>query len=89
MIPYLKEEYGNLSSVYSFDRHISTAISNARYNIATMINATDERMIFTSSGSEGNITAIMGFLKYNFLKKNIITTKVEQASVLETMKYLE
>lgn len=46
-------------------------------------------MIFTSSGSEGNITAIMGFLKYNFLKKNIITTKVEQASVLETMKYLE
>lgn len=89
MIPYLKEEYGNPSSIYSFGRTNKDAINNARYSIAKMINACDDNIMLTSGGSESNVTAIMSSLKYNPLKKHIITTKVEHVSVLETMKYLE
>ena len=89
MLPYLKEEYGNPSSTYSFGKNIKDEINKARENVARMLNTQSDNIIFTSCGSESNVTAIMSSIKVNPNKKHIITTKVEHASIMETMKYLE
>ena len=89
MLPYLKEEYGNPSSTYSFGKEVKEKINEARRNIARLINADENEIVFTSCASESNITAIMNAIKNNPDKKHIITTKVEHASIIETMKYLE
>ena len=89
MLPYLKEEYGNPSSIYSFGKNTKEQINKVRKNIAGLINAKETEIIFTSCASESNVTAIMNAVKNNPTKKHIITTKVEHASILETMKYLE
>ncbi len=87
MLPYLKEEYGNPSSTYGFG--IKEKINEARRNIAKLINAEENEIVFTSCASESNVTAIMNAIKNNPNKKHIITTKVEHASIMETMKHLE
>ncbi len=89
MIPYFKEQFGNPSSLYAFGKKVKEEIIKVRRNISTLINADIEEIIFTSSGSESNVTAIMSAVNQYPKKKHIITTKVEHASVLETMKYLE
>lgn len=89
MLPFLKEQYGNPSSTYSFGKNIKDEIENSRKNIAKLLNANEQEIIFTSCASESNVTAIMNAVKSNPTKKHIITTKVEHASIMETMKYLE
>lgn len=89
MLPYLKEQYGNPSSTYSFGKNIKEKITTIRKNIAKLINADYQEIIFTSCASESNTTAIMNAIKTNPTKNHIITTKVEHASILETCKYLE
>ena len=89
MLPFLKNDYGNPSSTYSFGKKVKEEINKSRQNIATLINAHEDEIIFTSCASESNVTAIMNAIKTNPDKKHIITTKVEHASILETMKHLE
>lgn len=89
MLPYLKEDYGNPSSIYSFGKSIKDKITDARRNVAKLINAKEDEIIFTSCASESNVTAIMSATKEYPNKRHIITTSVEHASIMETMKYLE
>ena len=89
MLPYLKNEYGNPSSIYSFGKETKKKIIDARRKIATLLNAEENEIVFTSCASESNVTAIMNAVKNNPDKKHIITTKVEHASIIETMKNLE
>ena len=65
MLPYLKEEYGNPSSTYSFGKTVKEQIKKARQNIAKLINAETDEIIFTSCASESNVTAIMNAIKNN------------------------
>lgn len=89
MLPYLNDNYGNPSSTYSFGKEIKDKINESRKNIAKLLNADENEIIFTSCASESNVTAIMNAVRNNPTKKHIITTKVEHASIMETMKYLE
>ncbi len=89
MLPYLKEEYGNPSSTYSFGKDVKEQVNKARENVSKLLNCNPDNIIFTSCGSESNVTAIMNAIKSNPNKKHIITTKVEHASIIETMGYLE
>lgn len=89
MLPYLKEQYGNPSSIYSFGREIKEEIIKVRKEVAKLLNASESEIIFTSCASESNVTAIMNAIRNNPTKKHLITTKVEHASILESMKYLE
>ena len=89
MLPYLKEEYGNPSSTYSSGKNIKDEINKARNNIARILKTNPENIIFTSCGSESNVAAIMSSIKVDPNKKHIITTKVEHASIMEMMNYLE
>lgn len=89
MLPFLKDDYGNPSSIYNFGKISKNAIDHSRNIISNYINAKNSEIIFTSCASESNVTAIMSAVKSNPNKRHIITSKVEHSSILETMKYLE
>ena len=90
MLPYLKDEYGNPSSIYDLAHKSNTAIKESREVIADFLGASDPKeIIFTSCGSESANMAIKGTLDVNRNKKHIITTKVEHPCVLNLYKELE
>ncbi len=88
MIPYLTEFYGNPSSMHTFGGQIYKNIQEARGNVARLIGAKPEEIIFTSCGTESDNTAIMSALYTNPQKKHIITTKVEHPAVLNFCKWV-
>ncbi len=90
MLPYLKGEYANPSSMYDFAKKPAAAIRDARVKVRDFFGAKDEKEIFfTSCGSESANMAIRGVLNCNKEKRHIITTKVEHPCVLNTYKYFE
>lgn len=90
MLPFLKEEYANPSSMYEFSIKSSNAIADARVKMKEFLGAKSEKeIIFTSCGSESANTAIKGAIACNKSKKHLITTKVEHPCVLNTYKSLE
>ena len=90
MLPYLKEEYANPSSMYTFATKAANAVKEARGKIKDFLGAKDEKEIFfTSCGSESANMAIKGALSCAKEKKHIITTKVEHPCVLNTYKEFE
>lgn len=91
MTPYLKDEFGNPSSIHSYGRAAKAALDTARERIASFIGAQPKEVTFTGGGSEGNNFAIKGVAFGTLRDKgnHLITTRVEHESVLETFKYLE
>lgn len=93
MLPYLKEEFGNPSSRhYTLAVNAEKAVEKARNQVAELINAKPEEIIFTSGASESNnfiIKGVADYMKYYEEKGNhIITSTVEHKSVLQTCKFL-
>lgn len=90
MIPYFSDKYANPSSKHEAGQQIRDAVEKSRKIIAKAINANPEEIIFTSGGTESNNFALKGLFFANYPGKNqIITTKIEHASILETCKWLE
>jgi cysteine desulfurase len=90
MIPYFNEFYGNASSNHDFGKTSKLAIDNARKQVANLINANENEIIFTSGATESINLALKGFVESNFEKGNhIITVKTEHKAVLSTCEYLE
>ena len=89
MMPYLKLEYGNPSSMYTIGRSAKRAIENARINVANLINANPNEIYFTSCGSESDNTALKGIAYKNREKGNhIIISKIEHPAILNSCKAL-
>lgn len=93
MLPYLKEEFGNPSSRhYTLAVNAEKAVEKAREQVASLINAKPNEIIFTSGASESNnfiIKGVADYMKYYEEKGNhIITSTVEHKSVLQTCKFL-
>ena len=91
MLRYLKERYGNPSSIHKFGRETSRAINLARKRVMEMIGASSPREItFTSGGTEANNLALKGMAKHiksKMPEKNmIITSSIEHDAVLEPCK---
>ena len=90
MVPFLKEGFGNPSSLHRFGRITSDAIQAARTQVANLIHAKPNEIIFTSSGTEANNFAIKGILASHKKKGNhIVTTQIEHFSVINPLKSLE
>ena len=92
MESYLKNEYGNPSSIYTKGQSAKNAVENARERIAQIIKVEPSEIIFTSCATESSNLAIKGVSFFRQLEKmgnHIITTKIEHPSVLNTVKYLE
>ncbi|EEH96780.1 cysteine desulfurase NifS [Clostridium sp. 7_2_43FAA] len=90
MMPYLTNQYGNPSSIYSFGRKSKKAIEKAREQIAATINAKKSEIYFTSGGTEADNWAIKGIAGYYKKKgKHIITSSIEHHAVINSCKRLE
>ncbi|MBU0506351.1 MAG: cysteine desulfurase NifS [bacterium] len=81
MLPFLKEYYGNPSSMYGLAEKSGTKIKEARQRVAALINASEDEIIFTSCGTESNNTAVHAALEKQPEKKHIITTRVEHPAI--------
>ena len=90
MLPYLQEEYGNASSLYSFGQKSAEALAGARETVARCINAQPREIIFTSGGSEADNQAIRSAAAWGAVKgkKHIISTAFEHHAVLHTLNKL-
>ena len=91
MLPYLKEEYGNPSSIYKKARTAKEALEKARDQVAKAIGAKSAtEVFFTGSGTEADNWALKGIFEAYANKGNhIITTAVEHHAILHTCEYLE
>lgn len=90
MLPYLRTNFGNPSSDYESGRQSKDAIEKARMQVANLIGASPEEIIFTSGGTESNNHAIRGAAFANAHKgRHIITSSVEHPAVAEVCKFLE
>ncbi len=89
MLPYLSEQYGNPSSMHSFGGLVGKAVADARAQVAELIGAQPDEILFTSCGSESDNTAIMAAIQSQPEKKHIVTTKVEHPAILNLAQYLE
>jgi len=81
MLPFLGERYGNPSSMHSFGGMIGRELKRARDHVAALIGADPQEIIFTSCGTEGDNTAIMGSLWAQPTKRRVVTTRVEHPAV--------
>lgn len=91
MLPYLTEEYGNPSSIYTLGRNSAIAVNKARHQVAQALGCEDSEVYFTSCGSESDNWAIKSTAKMMALKgkKHIITSVFEHHAVLHTMDSLK
>jgi len=90
MEPFFREHFGNPSSSHYYGSITRTAIEKARLQLAKLISAKPQEIIFTSGGTESNNMAIQGAAFANQHKgKHIITSSVEHPAVSEVCKYLE
>lgn len=90
MIPYLKEHFGNPSSLYAYGTEARKAVERAREQVADLLHCMPEEIVFTSGGTESNNFALKGAAFANRRKGNhIITSLVEHPAVVEVFSYLE
>lgn len=88
MIPFLKEYYGNPSSMHRLGRVSNKAVKKVRKQIADLISAEPEEILLTSGGTESNNTVLYGITHAN-QGNHIITSSIEHEAILEPCKKLE
>jgi cysteine desulfurase len=81
MLPYFSEFYGNPSSMHSFGGDVATKIKEARENVAKLIGASPDEIVFTSCGTESDGTAIRAAIESSPDKKHIVTSRVEHPAI--------
>jgi cysteine desulfurase len=93
MLPFMKQQYGNPSSIHRFGRETHRAIQLARKRVAEMVDASPREITFTSGGTEADNLALKGtalHVRNMTPKKNrIITSSIEHDAVLEPCEDLE
>lgn len=90
MMPFLKEQFGNPSSVHSFGREVKRYVEEAREKIADILGADAEEIFFTSGGTEADNLAITGAARALRGKgKHIITSAVEHHAVIDACTALK
>lgn len=87
MMPYLTNQFGNPSSIYSYGRESRMAIENARKSVAKTLNAHPAEIFFTSGGTESSNTAITASVR-DLGCKHIISSPIEHHATLHTVEHL-
>ena len=90
MLPFYKDKFGNPSSVHSEGRAARVSLDESREQVAELIGARPDEIVFTSGGSESNNFAILGVaLASSSQRRDIVTCEVEHAAILNPLKQLE
>lgn len=83
MLPYLRDYYGNPSSLYRFGSQVGKAIEKSREQVAALLGCHPEEVVFTSCGTESNNTAIESGLRVDRDRPDLVTTQVEHSAVVK------
>jgi cysteine desulfurase len=89
MIPFLREYWGNPSSMYVFGRQVGEHVDQARARVAALINAEPREIVFTSCGTESNNSAIHSALVTQPEKRHVLTTAVEHSANIKFCDLLQ
>lgn len=93
MLPYLREDFGNPSSIHGFGRRAKAALLEARDTVASWLSASPNEIVFTASGTEADNLAILGVVAAEEEearpRRHLVTSTVEHHAVLNAMKGLE
>ena len=90
MLPYLREEYGNASSIHRFGQRARAAVERARAQVAALIHSEPSEIVFTGGGTESDNLAVLGAVRQSGSpKKHVITSSIEHPAVLYTCRALE
>ena len=89
MMPYLTELYGNPSSMHTFGGQVGQAVSQARQEVADLLGASPDEIVFTSCGTESDSTAILSAIQTYPEKNHVVTTRVEHPAVKNLCDNLE
>ena len=90
MLPFLTNKFGNASSIHFFGQEARAAVDRARHQVAKIINARPNEIVFTSGGTEANNLAIRGLVEANEKHgKHIITSAIEHSAVMNVCESLE
>ena len=85
----LTQGWGNPSSLHEWGQRAATTLEQARMQVASLVNAPAESIVFTSGGTEANNLAIMGVARLSSKPQHIIISSVEHSAVSEPAKLLE
>jgi len=88
MMPWLREEYGNPSSVYSLGKRAAAALDIAREQLASLLHCAPDELTFTSCGSESINSAILSAASIDPDKTHIITSAVEHSATIKLCEHL-
>ena len=88
MLPWLRDQYGNPSSVYSLGKRAAAALDIAREQVAGLINCAPEEIVFTSCGSESINSAILSAASIDPDKTHIVTSAVEHSATIKLCEHL-
>src|SRR5882757_6889816 len=96
MLPYLSGEFGNAASIHTFGQRARAAVETAREQVAALIGARPQEIVFTSGGIEFDNHVIFGIVSRSFTSftsltspPHLITTALEHEAVLNTCHALE
>jgi len=89
MLPFLKDLYGNPSSMHTFGGQVEKYIRHSRESITQLLGCDSSEIVFTSCGTESDNAAIKGVLDALPEKRKIITTRVEHPAVLATCRQMQ
>jgi cysteine desulfurase len=90
MLPFLRDSFGNPSSIHALGRKAREAVEEARGKVAALIGANASEIVFTSGGTEANNLAIQGIARARKDGGNhIVTSSIEHHAVIKTCQYLE
>jgi len=89
MLPFLGAQFGNPSSPYSLARSSAAALVRAREQVAKLIDATPDEIVFTSCGTESNNAALHAMAYADPKRRHLALSRVEHASVANYAKHLE
>lgn len=85
----LTQQWGNPSSLHAWGQRAATSIERARVQVARLLNAPAESIVFTSGGTEADNLAIWGVARQFDLPQHLIISSVEHSAIAEPMRWLE
>jgi cysteine desulfurase len=89
MLPYLREHFGNPSSGHVYGQRAKRAVDRAREQVASLLAAQPDEIVFTSGGTEANNLAIRGVLELSSTRRHVVTSMVEHPATARPCELLE
>lgn len=88
MLPYLRDHFGNPSSGHVYGARVKKALETAREQVAELIHAEADEIVFTGSGTEANNITILGTACANERKERMLHSAIEHPSVANPCRFL-